>query len=372
MKVKLKVSLVFFLVSYLIVISCGKREETSIIIGSTVPLTGEAATWGNYTKNGAELAVEEYNANRKPNKPKISIIFEDTKATAKDGINAYNKLVTMHKVQAIVDDAVSAVALAIAPLANKDKVVIISTGATNPKLSEAGPFYFRVWNSDFEEGVFSANYCFNKLNFKKVAILAIENDYGQGLSDVFIKQFKKIGGEILIEETYKQGDNQFRNQLLKIKNANPEAIYMVSYPEETPQILIQMKNLYINKQVVGTVPLQDKSIIEKAKKAAEGVIYPYPVTLHGELVNDFNKKYNEKFNEEPGTTSAEGYDAARLIIEAIVASGNNGESIKKYLEEITEWHGASGIIEFDENGDVHKPMVMKTIKNGEFIEVKGK
>lgn len=358
-----------FLVACLILLSCSGKKEEVIKIGSTVPLTGEAATWGNYTKKGVELAIYEYNEARKEDEPKFEVIFEDTKADAKEGVNSFNKLVNIHNVQAIVDDAVSSVALAIAPLARDKKVVIISTGATNPKLSGISPYYFRVWNSDYEEGLFSANYAYNDLNYRKVAVLAIENDYGQGLSDVFINRFKELGGEIIITETYKQGNLQFRNQLTKIKNAKPDAIYLVSYPEETPQILIQKNALSINQQIIGTVPMEDKSIIEEAKDAAEGVIYPYPVDPTGESVMKFRESYEKKFAEAPGTTSAEGYDAARLFIDAIISNGNNGDGIKDYLTSLKEWNGVSGIIEFDSNGDVHKPMVMKTIKDSNFISI---
>ena len=369
MKNILNLSIFAILLISLFCFSCGEKKTETVKIGCTVPLTGEAATWGNYTKKGVELAVEEYNSGLKTGEVKIEVIYEDTKAQAKEGINAFNKLVNIDKVQAVVDDAVSGVALAIAPIAKQKKVVIISTGATNPKLSQAGSFYFRVWNSDYEEGLFSANYCFNKLSLRKIAVMAIENDYGQGLSDVFINHFKKLGGNITIVETYKQGNAQFRNQLLKIKNSNPDAIYLVSYPEETPQILIQKQNLEIKQQIIGTVPFEDKSIIEKAKATAEGIIYPYPTAPEGEIVDKFYQSYKKKFNEDPGTTSAEGYDAAKLIIAAISTKGNDGEMIRQYLNEAKNWKGVSGIIEFDENGDVHKPMVMKTIKNGEFIEI---
>lgn len=346
---------------------CEKKGDEIIIIGSTVPLTGEASTWGNYTKKGVELAVWEYHQTRNKENPKVEVIFEDTKADAKEGINSFNKLINIHKVKAIVDDAVSSVALAMAPLAKEKKVIIISTGATNPKLSGISPYYFRVWNSDYEEGLFSANYTYNDLGYRKVAVLAIENDYGQGLSDVFIKRFKELGGEILFSDTYKQGNLQFRNQLTKIKNVNPDAIYLVSYPEETPQILIQKSALKLNKQIIGTVPMEDKSIIEKAKSAAEGVIYPYPVDPTGEITKKFKESYKKKFGEEPGTTSAEGYDATKLLIEAILKNGYTGDGIRNYLLELKQWSGASGIIEFDANGDVHKPMVMRTIKDGKFI-----
>ncbi len=371
MKNILKFSIIIIVLSFIFA-SCSSNREKSIRIGSTVPLTGEAATWGNYTKNGAELAEEEYNNSVKNGQPKVDIIFEDTKANARDGINAFNKLVNIDKVSSIIDDAVSSVTLAIAPIAKEKKIVIISTGATNPKLSGISPYYFRVWNSDYEEGLFSSNYAYNKMGYRKIAVLAIENDYGQGLSDVFIKNFKELGGTITDVETYKQGSLQFRNQLLKIKNTNPQAIYLVSYPEETPQILIQKQNLKISQQIIGTVPLEDKSVVQKAKNASEGVIFPYPTKPTGEIVDKFNTAYKKRFGQDPGTTSAEGYDAARLLIEAILHKGTDGDSIKEYLRNLKDWPGASGTITFDSNGDVHKPMVMKKIQNGNFVVISDK
>ncbi|MCK4341608.1 MAG: ABC transporter substrate-binding protein [Phycisphaerae bacterium] len=147
-----------------------------IKIGATLPLSGDAAVWGKNTQQGIDLALEQINASGGVLGRKLEVIYEDTQALAKEGVSAYRKLVTVHEVPAIIDDSVSSVTLAMAPMAEKDKVVILATGATAPKVSEAGDFIFRIWNSDAYEGDVAAKYAYHDLGSRSAAILCINND----------------------------------------------------------------------------------------------------------------------------------------------------------------------------------------------------
>ena len=157
----------------IIALSCEKKPPIhgDIIIGSTLPLSGDAAVWGKNTQEGIDLALEEINAAGGVLGRKLVVVYEDTRALPKEGVTAYHKLTTVDKVKVIIDDSVSSVTLAMAPLAQNDHVVIIATGATAPKISEAGEFIFRVWNSDAFEGEVSADYAFDMLGLRSVAIL---------------------------------------------------------------------------------------------------------------------------------------------------------------------------------------------------------
>lgn len=256
---------------------CAKKEEKEIKIGAILPLTGDAAEWGSNTKNGIDLAVEKINNSGGINGRKIKILYEDTQGTPQNGAAAIQKLINVEKVQAVIDDSMSSVTLAMAPIAEKNKVVLLSTGATAPKISEAGDYIFRIWNSDDLEGKISANFVYNELKFKNAAIFYINNDYGKGLESVFKKEFERLSGKILISDNFGQSDTDFKTQLTKIKNLKPDAIYLVGYPKEISLILKQSAELKINSKIIGTVTFEDPNIIKLAGHAAEGVIYPYPV-----------------------------------------------------------------------------------------------
>lgn len=366
---KVKTSLFFtILIIVSVIIGCEKKER-EIKIGAVLPLTGDVAVWGLNTKQGIDLAVEKVNNSGGINGSTMKIIYEDSEALPQKGVSAIQKLITVDKIPAIIDNSVSSVTLAMAPISEKNQVVLLATGATAPKISEAGQYIFRIWNSDALEGEVMAQYTYDKLEINKVAILYVNNDYGKGLEEVFRDEFTKRGGTVVISETFEQSETSYRNQLTKVKGSSPEAIYLVGYPREVGQCLKQAKELRIKIQVLSTVAFEDPHILEIAADAAEGVIYPYPVLsdTSDSAISEFLSNYRAKYNKEPGITCDVGYDAVNMIALAIKLSGGyKGTDIKNGLMMIKDYHGASGVMEFDQNGDVHKPMGMKVVKNGKF------
>lgn len=339
----------------------GKNEV--IKIGVTVPLTGSASVWGNYTLKGAQLAAKEVNEKGGIHGKNIELVIEDTKGNAKDGINAFMNLLNSD-IKVVLDDAVSSVALAIAPIATQKKVVIISTGATNPLLTGISPYYFRVWNSDLEEGSFAATYAYKELNIRNVCILHVFDDYGKGLADVFEKKFKDFGNTTIDDIlTYDLNQTDFKNVLIKLKNKVNKAWYLVSKPKETVVILKQAKELGLeNRIIIGSVAFHNDQFLATIKDFYGGrIYYPYPLEPTGDLVSIFSEKYKKEFGQAPGTTSSEGYDALRIFVKAIEIVGYDAVKIKDYLRRMDDFTGPSGITRFDPYGDVHKPMEMKIV-----------
>ncbi len=350
--------------------SCDKKPliHGDIIIGSTLPLSGDAAVWGKNTQEGIDLALEEINAAGGVLGRKLVVVYEDTRALPKEGVTAYHKLTTVDKVKVIIDDSVSSVTLAMAPLAQNDHVVIIATGATAPKISEAGEFIFRVWNSDAFEGEVSADYAFDMLGLRSVAILYINNEYGKGLEQVFKPRFEERGGNIPISESFAQSATDIRTQLTKIQASKPDGLYVVGYPKEIPIALKQAKELGLSLPLIGTVAMQDPQLIQTAGDATEGLMFPYPRDPSGQDITRFKEAFQKKYGKEPGITADVGYDAAKMIAKAMELSGGiAGEDIRKGLNMLKDYPGVSGTMTFDENGDVHKPMGVKIVKSGSFL-----
>lgn len=358
------------LLTIIIVLDCKINKDDVIKIGAVLPLTGDVAVWGNNTKEGIDLAVEIINKNGGLDGKMIKIIYEDSQALPAKGVTAITKLIKLDNVSAVIDNSVSSVTLAMAPIAEKNETVILATGATAPAITNAGDFIFRIWNSDDLEGRVIAEYAFNELKIKKIAILFVNNDYGYGLKDVFEEEYIKLGGSVTVIEKFEQSETNFKPQLTKIKSDNPESIYLVGYPREVAQCLKQTAELGLNSIVLSTVAFEDPYIIELAKNASEGVIYPYPVTpdVNNEKVKSFYDSYQNKYNKDPGITCDVGYDAVNMLLEAMILSkGQSGSDIKEGLMMIKNYHGVSGIMEFDKNGDVHKPIGFKTVQNQKFI-----
>lgn len=346
--------------------SKGPKE---IVIGAILPLTGDIAAYGENAKNGITLAVEEINEGGGIDSKKFRVIFEDSQGLPGPGVSAMQKLVTQDKVQVVVGDVTSGVTMAIAPIANQKQVVVLSPGASSPKISEAGDYIFRNWQSDALEAKVMAEYA-HKEEINKIAIMYINNEFGKALEEASRKIFPSEGVRILISESFEQNEKDFRTQLVKIKQHGPDAIYLLSYPQETPLVLQQTTELGMKTKFLGVAAFEDDSLIKIAGELAEGVLYTHAIPPSDEdpTVANFKKKYREKYGRGPGLISDTGYDAMRMIALAIrLGNGFTGSKIRDGLYKIKDFPGASGVMTFDENGDVFKPIGLKTVKNGEFV-----
>ncbi len=356
------------LVCTIFMYSCQTKDNV-IVIGAILPLSGDVAIYGNNTKKGIDLAVQQVNQLGGIDGMQIQVIYEDSRANPREGVSAMQKLISVHDVQYVIDNSVSSVALAMVPVAEKNNVVLLSTGSTNPKLSGISPWFFRIWNSDSFEGKFTANYAYDSLQLNSFSIIYVNNDYGISLKDVFIAEFEAKGGNVLSEEAFEQNDTDFRTQLAKIKNVTPEGLYIVGYSKEISNLLIQTDQFQISSKLLGTVTMEDRQVIDLALSSAEGVIYPFPKEPdpNHPSVSTFQQTYLDTYNEKHGITCDVGYDAIMLLREAVIlGEGITSEKIANGLRRIENYNGASGLINFDQNGDVSKPLDMKIIENGEF------
>jgi branched-chain amino acid transport system substrate-binding protein len=339
--------------------------KETIKIGAILPLTGEAAVWGQNAKTGIELAKEEINKKGGINGRKIEVIYEDSQCDPKTGASAAQKLITVDKVQVIIGDACSSVTLAIAPIANQNKVVLITPGSSADSISQAGEYIFRNYpkNSQFLGKVIEL---IEKLDKKKIAILFVNNDYGVGLKDYALQKISKE--KIVLVEGHNQKETDFRTTLAKLKSINPDAVILATYYEDGSLILKQAKEMKINTLFLGTDAFDDPKVIEIAKEAAEGLVLSTVKPGAGPKFLEFKKAYLEKYNKEPVILSDFAYDTINIIAEAIEKRNYNGEDIKNYLYSIKNFQGASNLISFDENGDLINPsFTLKTIKNSQFV-----
>ena len=340
-----------------------------IRIGAVLPLTGSAAVWGENAKMGLEIALDELNqAGGIAGRP-IKVLFEDSESDPAKAVSSLQKLISVHKVPVVIGDIASSSVLAMAPVAEKFKVVLLSPGASNPDISKAGEYVFRNWQSDALEGEVGAEFAFKRLGKRKMATLYVNNAYGTGLKTVFEASFRKLGGEIIASESFDQGATDMRSQLEKIKRANPEAVYLPGYPPEMAILIRQAKEMNLGLQFLSVQAFDDPKILETAENAAEGVIFsvPKPPDLTDPIVRNFVARYRQRFNREPGVCSDTGYDALRIVAWAISEAGYSGPKIQQQLLKLKEFPGAAGITTFDSNGDVVRAFTFKTVKNGKFV-----
>ncbi|GIW66978.1 MAG: ethanolamine utilization protein EutJ [Candidatus Parcubacteria bacterium] len=343
--------------------------EEPIKIGFIGPLTGDVASIGENIKTALEIAKDEINQTG-INGRKIEIIYEDGKCDPKAAVDAANKLINIDKVKIIIGGICSSETLAVAPLAEQNKVILFSSASTNPKISEAGDYIFRNVPSDNYQGNFAAEFIKNNMKVNKVAILKCLSDWCLGVAEAFKNKFKELNGEVAAEESFKQDARDLRSQLTKIKASKPGLIYFVSYTEGTIVGIKQIKELGIKSKIFGADAWSDPKIWQELGTIGNGALYVEPANkaLPQNFIDEMNKRTGGK---EIVVYAPRAYDILKLLAQLITQNGYDSEKIKNALYQVKDYQGIADNYTFDQNGDiVSAKYIVKEIQNGKPVEVK--
>lgn len=365
---------VFYVLVLILLIILGinvcAKKKMEVKIGVIASLTGPIAPYGEKLKEGAELAVKEVNQKGGIEGKSIKLIIEDAKSTPNDAVLAMRKLVNVDKIPVVIGVIGSSLAMAVAPIAENNKVVLLSTGASTPDYTNTGDYTFRNRSSAEQEVKKMAEVAFDVMNFRKITVLYVDNDYGTSYKNVFKKRFEELGGIITLTESFSQGSTDMRAQLSKIKPSSVDGIYLVAQAVEAAHVVKQAKELKINAQILSTIGVETANFLDLAGEAAEGIIYStasYNPDSIDPNVKHFEDLYRSENNKSADLFAATAYDAIHILVNVIKNYGYSSDEIKNGLYNLQNYPGASGLTSFDKNGDVIKPIAIKKIKNGKFI-----
>ena len=361
---KMKNAAVILGLSLLTLFSCQNNKTKKV--GSVLPLTGNSAEWGDMARKGMNVILEEYNAN---NVEKVEIIFEDSEGKTSKAVSAINKLINLDKTPIVLGGILSSTTLAMAPTANTKETVLIGVTCSSPAVTDAGDFVYRVWPSDLYEGKVFAEWVFNH-NYKRIGIIYMKNDYGEGLKEAFKKRLIELGGEVPNEAFFTDQDKNYRNIITKV-NSKVDAIYIVGYYENTSLIINQIRALDKNIQLFGASSSIQNKMFEIADSTASNgfiaaLVNDYDIENLTERQKEFANKFKEKYGVEPDWAAVHGADAISVALDAI-SKHSTGADIKKYIDTKKSFDGISSDLTFDANGDVvNKPITIKIVKNNSF------
>ncbi|HSS45017.1 MAG TPA: ABC transporter substrate-binding protein, partial [Thermoanaerobaculia bacterium] len=227
--------------------ACGKgRTGDEIRIGEYGSLTGTTATFGQSTDHAIRMAIDEINAAGGVLGRKILVFVEDDQSKPEEAATAVTKLINQNHVVAMLGEVASTRSKAAAPICQANGIPMISPSSTNPGVTQIGDYIFRVCFIDPFQGAVMATFAADTLKLKKVAILVdVRNDYSVGLQTFFRQHFKQLGGQVVSEQSYSEGDSDFHAQLTQIRSANPEAIYIPGYYTDVANIAKQVRGIGI-------------------------------------------------------------------------------------------------------------------------------
>ncbi len=335
---------IIIILSIIIISALVSNYENNIKIGVVAPLSGELALYGQDIKQTLDLALENIETNKN-----IEIIYEDGECNSSSATKAANKLINVDNVKFIITFC-SSESLAVAPIAEENKVLQFAAPSTSPELTNAGDYIFRLIPSDTYQARVAAKIAETDLNAKNIAILYVKNSFAEGLRNEFKNAFN---GNIVFEESILQNQTDLKIEIQKILKYNPDLIYVIAYNTEYKTFFSQYLEVNPKINILGADSLNDPNIHSEPfmKNYPVRIIFPYPKSNWQST--KFNADYLKKYNKDVNPFAPYEYDALNLLLDAMTkADSIDPTIIKDYLYKMPSFKGITGNIAFDKQGDL--------------------
>jgi branched-chain amino acid transport system substrate-binding protein len=312
-------------VSILALASGCKTKTDDIAVGAYLSLSGSESTFGTDTRDGIELALQQVNGAGGIKGKKIRVVYEDDKSTPQEASNKVRQLIDRDGVVAILGEVASSRSMAGGLIANTKKVPMVTPSSTAVEVTKDREYVFRVCFTDAQQGDVAARFVHDTLKKNNVGLFYVAQDnYSSGLANSFRDSFTKAGGKIVVDKGYQKGETNFTTYLSELKAASPEILFVPVYYPDMVQIARQAKQVGIpGSMFVGGDGWDSQDLIEGAGADLEGAYFTnhYAPDVPWPNSQAFVKDFKEKFGHLPGSLSAQGYDAARLLFDAMGRAG---------------------------------------------------
>jgi len=349
-------------------------KQRTIRIGVLAPLTGVVAYCGEDMTIGFESALEEIKKDY-PN-VNVDLIYEDTQFSPRITVTAAQKLINEDNVKVILGACSSSSTLAVAPIAEDNKIILFSPISFGEKITEAGDYVFRTAPTPKEMAPIIADFIYNDLGYKEVGMIYLNNEYGVTFSNRFKIEYEKLGGKILVNEGSEEDETDFKTTLLKMKDKNVKLVFMPHTSRPASLFVRQAHEFGMNFIYVAPNILEREHFWEAVGELGEGM-YTASLIGHssekpekGSEKERFVNQLKEKFqNKMISTERANSYDALRLLAKIMVEHcGESPGCIKEELYKVKDYEGAVGTFSIDKNGDAaHEEIFINVRKNDTLV-----
>jgi len=357
---------------------CGKQgsdsasgDDKPIKIAVAGPMTGDGAEYGKAFKEGAELAVEQFNEAGGYEGRKVELVYGDDKNDPKEAATVAQKLSSDRDVLTVIGHWSSSTTFAGIPIYERAKIPMITPTASHPDLTSPDTkWIFRSSTTQIMEGKNLAEFAVNTLGKKKVAILYINSDWGKANAENFKKFAEENGAEVTVFDSYPPAEGMdYTAALTKVKNTNPDLLYLGSLYSEGSLIIKQAKEMGLTADFMGSSTFYSDGFLESGD-TVEGVYLDslYYPQADDERVEQFVADFQEKFDAEPGYFHALAYDATNVVLKGLKDGGPTREGIRDAMEKIKDFPVVTGSVQFDENrDDTNKPYYNLMVKDGKYV-----
>lgn len=358
-----QITLVLAIIAAFVITGCnnsgGKKasEKEIIKIGAILPLTGAGSEFAQYIKEGIELAVIDVN---KDSTIQLQILYEDSKTQPKEGVSAFNKLLTTQKPLASIV-ALSSVARATQPIARDNNALVIYTAVAIPNVAD-GKNTFRLYPEALGMSGVMARYNSETLKAKTAAVIYINDDFGRSSLEVYKNEFAKYGGEVIFSESYEMMESDYKNQIAKLRSLTkqPDVIYLNGYGPAYAMILRQLKENKVKSIITADMTMGLPNTLKIVGDLANDIYY-----VDGVMNDIFIEKYTTIYSKQPTSYSGYAYDIVMMLYQILKSSNNRStDELAESLRKLNNYEGAMGNIKMQESGDANLQFVVKKIVNG--------
>lgn len=355
------------------VAGCGSRAiraQEAVSIGVLAPLNSGVPAAARAAVQGATLAAEELNAAGGIGGGSVTLTVLDDRGSPDEAAKLFEQLIAQ-KVVAVIGPLTDATSVAVAPVAERAKVVVISPGATGT-IPYAGSSFFRTALPAESQARALAEFVVRTKRTRRITIIQDGNEYGTLVALAFSQRIHALGGEVVGTRYYRDGDTSFERHATGAVADGADAIFIAGYPDEAAPILAAMRARGVRAVVIGSDALYSPDLLYRAKDAANELFLPAGFILTDPLptIQKFVSAYRKRFNEAPDQYAAQSYDAIKLLVAAIRRGGRDPSTVRDSLSALRRFPGVTGEITFDRWGAPDRSVAIVQVQGGRFELVK--
>ncbi len=347
--------LVWLVVLSLFVVGCTRKEaERPLKIGADITLTGQIAYWGQQVQKGLDVAVK--NANKIKNAKPIVVVYQDNQGNAKNAISIFQRFSTVDKVSTVIS-IFTPISKPLRANAAQNKISLLATVVSAVGFGLENEWSFRDFPSQEQQAVAIAQYAYNHMGLRKAVSLVVNDDYGRDGEKVFTREFKRLGGKVIGNDTVDQKTSDVRAQATKLIGLNPDSLFIIVRDTTLGISAKQFRELGFKGQIIGVNAFDAPVVWKAAGSAGDGVVFTsafIDFTGNPEAAS-FAEQYKKMHNEDPDWVAVYGYTIGIYLSELLRKANGDPSKLRMELAKL-DTDSIRGRLKMNSERDVVSPI----------------
>ena len=378
-----------------------RLKANQYFIATVLPLSGRLAPFANEILEGIQLAVER--AREQTGVPSVGLLVKDNESDRPSFLDDLSTLLTDDRPLAVIGPVLSKNLPVMAEMAERTRIPLITPAATFPNVRRLGGYVFSTTLTYALQAKRIADYATKEQEYRRFCILYPDTVYGREQARLFAQEIRQHDGEIIAMESFKEGDTDFAPQIKRLKEADLkkfglavpydpsrpagkptgkndkrilytpgfDAVFIPSRASEIGLLAAQLAFHDVKVPLLGTNGWNSQDFLRTADRTVDGAVFVdgFFVDSPNSNVQDFVQRYQKRFSGTPTLFTMQGYDAARLVLEAVRHGATSGEAVRAFLSAQQDLPTLLGPAGFGPEGTLHRPLFLLQVKHGKFVQL---